>query len=64
MMGNNLFDGAEASHLVVLRSGAFISNQLTYIPSADGLFEHGTCYSLATRQAGNVERCRSGYKGA
>lgn len=57
MMGNNLF--TEDEKLVVLRSGAFTDGAVYYIPSADGLFENGTCYDAVTGEKQNVSRCRA-----
>ncbi|MBP2001328.1 phosphoglycerol transferase MdoB-like AlkP superfamily enzyme [Paenibacillus shirakamiensis] len=59
MMGNDLFHSNP--RFVVLRSGAFTDGTILYMPSADGIFEHGVCYDLATRQPTDVERARAGY---
>lgn len=56
MMGNNLF--ASGGKFVVLRSGAFTDGKLYYIPSADNLFDNGTCYDLSTREKTEIEACR------
>lgn len=62
MMGNNLFGFSD--RFVVLRSGAFTDGRLYYIPSADGMFDHGQCYSLDTRELTRIEQCQRGYKEA
>ncbi|MNU52574.1 Lipoteichoic acid synthase 2 [compost metagenome] len=62
MMGNDIFD--DRKKMVVLRSGAFTDGTIYYIPSADGVFENGTCYDLSTRQKTEVERARQGYEEA
>lgn len=68
MMGQNLFAAAGTDHaadrLVVLRSGAFTDGKQYYIPSADNLFENGSCYDLASREPGEVEPCRAPYEEA
>ncbi|WP_420819578.1 LTA synthase family protein [Paenibacillus pinistramenti] len=58
MMGSNMFDG-NPNHLVVLRTGAFTDSRLHYIPSPDGLFENGTCYSEASGEQVGIEQCRA-----
>ncbi|CAM2961614.1 LTA synthase family protein [Paenibacillus sediminis] len=62
MMGNNLFDDQQKDKLVVLRSGAFSDSKVFYIPSADNIFENGSCYDLSTRQMTDVNVCRRGYE--
>lgn len=62
MMGNDIFD--ERDKMVVLRTGAFTDGSIYYIPSADGVFENGTCYDLSTRQKTDIERARPGYEEA
>lgn len=56
MMGNNLFAGAAADRLIVLRSGAFTDGKLYYIPSSDYRYENGSCYDLKTRSLTSVEQ--------
>ncbi|WP_411345907.1 LTA synthase family protein [Paenibacillus sp. WLX1005] len=63
LMGNDMFNKKE-DKLVVLRTGAFTDGKVFYIPSADGVFEHGTAYDLKTRQTTNLERARSGFEEA
>nr|WP_330163212.1 LTA synthase family protein [Paenibacillus woosongensis] len=62
MMGNDLFGSGD--RFVALRSGAFTDGRVYYTPSADGLFEHGDCYSLDTRELTDIEQCRRGYEEA
>ncbi|WP_429367791.1 LTA synthase family protein [Paenibacillus sp. DS2015] len=59
IMGNNLFDGQE--RFVTLRTGAFTDSNVYYIPSADGVYDHGSCYDLSTRQITEVSTCRAGF---
>ncbi|GGN91558.1 LTA synthase family protein [Saccharibacillus kuerlensis] len=61
-MGSNLLDrSADKNRLVVLRSGAFTDGTIYYTPSADGVFENGICYDLATGQQTDVNKARAGY---
>ncbi|WP_322922610.1 LTA synthase family protein [Paenibacillus campi] len=60
LMGNDMFNDREKK-LVVLRTGAFSDGNIFYIPSADGVFEHGTAYDLKTRQTTDIERARAGF---
>ncbi|ANF96346.1 LTA synthase family protein [Paenibacillus bovis] len=60
LMGNDMFDTKEKK-LVVLRTGAFTDGKVFYIPSADGIFEHGTAYDMKTREETDVERARDSY---
>ncbi|MCE5171088.1 LTA synthase family protein [Paenibacillus profundus] len=55
MMGHNLLD--PNNRLVVLRNGSFTDGNVFYVPSADGLFENGTCFDYSTRQTTAVSRC-------
>ncbi|ANS73816.1 phosphoglycerol transferase [Paenibacillus yonginensis] len=59
MMGNNMFDG-NPNHLVVLRTGAFTDGRVHYIPSPDGLFENGSCYSEESGEKVAIGSCRAG----
>lgn len=63
LMGNDMFNQKEKK-LVVLRTGAFSDGDIFYIPSADGVFEHGTAYDLKTRQTTDIERARAGFEEA
>ncbi len=63
LMGNDMFNNKEKK-LVVLRTGAFNDGNIFYIPSADGVFEHGTAYDLKTRQTTDIERARAGFEEA
>ncbi len=63
LMGNDMFNNKEKK-LVVLRTGAFDDGNIFYIPSADGVFEHGTAYDLKTRKATDIERARAGFEEA
>ncbi|AZK49141.1 LTA synthase family protein [Paenibacillus lentus] len=58
MMGNNLFSSSD--RFIALRSGAFTDGRVYYIPSADGIFDNGQCYSLDTRRLTSLEPCRRG----
>ncbi|OME04210.1 phosphoglycerol transferase [Paenibacillus odorifer] len=60
LMGNNLFSGHE--RLVTLRSGAYADAKLSYLPSENGQFASGTCYSLESREAVDVGECSIGYE--
>ncbi len=60
MMGNNLFSGQD--RLVTLRTGAFADAKFSYLPSDDGQFNNGACYSLDTREAVSVAECRTGFE--
>lgn len=60
MMGNNLFSGKD--RLVTLRTGAFADAKSSYLPSEDGQFTNGTCYSLDTRETVNVAECSTGFE--
>ncbi|WP_082063315.1 LTA synthase family protein [Paenibacillus sp. IHBB 10380] len=59
IMGNNLFNGQERS--VTLRTGDHTDSNVYYIPSADGVFDNGSCYDLRTRQMTKVGSCRAGF---
>lgn len=58
-IGTSLFD--ERDRLIPLRSGAFSSKDVYYLPSESRAFEEGTCYSLESRQPTAVAACREGY---
>lgn len=60
LMGNNLFSGQE--RLVTLRSGAYANAKHSYLPSEDGQFTSGTCYSLESREAVEVSECSTDYE--
>lgn len=60
LMGNNLFSGKE--RLVTLRTGAFADAKRSYLPSENGQFDSGTCYSLDSREAINVAGCSTGFE--
>lgn len=60
LMGNDMFNQKE-DKLVVLRTGAFTDGNVFYIPSADGIFEHGTAYDMKTRKVTDIEQARSSY---
>lgn len=56
MMGHNLV--LPDRRLVVLRNGSYTNGSIFYVPSADGLFEHGTCFDYAAREKTDVARCQ------
>ncbi|MBG9793282.1 phosphoglycerol transferase [Paenibacillus dendritiformis] len=56
MMGHNLL--LPDQRLVVLRNGSYTDGSIFYVPSADGLFEHGTCFDYASREKTDVARCQ------
>ncbi|WCR27288.1 LTA synthase family protein [Paenibacillus thiaminolyticus] len=56
MMGHNLL--LPERRLVVLRNGSYTDGSIFYVPSADGLFEHGTCFDYAAREKTDVARCQ------
>jgi len=56
LMGQNLLNSA--NRLVVFRNGSFTNGNIYYVPSADGLLEHGTCYDYGTRQPTDVAACQ------
>jgi lipoteichoic acid synthase len=60
LMGNDLFSGHE--RLVTLRSGAFADAKRSYLPSEDGQFSSGTCYSLDSREAVDTLECNTGFE--
>lgn len=60
LMGNNLFSGKE--RLVTLRTGAFADAKRSYLPSENGQFNSGTCYSLESREAIDVSGCSTGFE--
>jgi lipoteichoic acid synthase len=60
LMGNNLFSGKE--RLVTLRTGAFADAKRSYLPSENGQFDSGTCYSQGSREAIDVAGCRTGFE--
>lgn len=60
LMGNNLFSGKE--RLVTLRTGAFADAKRSYLPSENGQFNSGTCYSLDSREAIDVAGCSTGFE--
>lgn len=61
LMGSNLLNDSTQDRLVVLRTGAFTDGKIYYEPAADGVFENGICYDLATGQPTDVEKARAGY---
>ncbi|KTD85550.1 LTA synthase family protein [Paenibacillus etheri] len=60
LMGNNLFSGKE--RLVTLRTGAFADAKRSYLPSENGQFDSGTCYSQGSREAIDVAGCSTGFE--
>lgn len=56
LMGQNLLN--PANRLVVFRNGSYTNGSVYYVPSADGLLEHGTCYDYGTRQPTDVAACQ------
>ncbi|WP_349655042.1 LTA synthase family protein [Paenibacillus sp. G2S3] len=60
LMGNNLFSGRD--RLVTLRTGAFADAKRSYLPSENGQFDSGTCYSLDSREAIDVAGCSTGFE--
>ncbi|UHA72565.1 LTA synthase family protein [Paenibacillus sp. 481] len=56
MMGTNLLN--DDNRLVVQRNGSATDGKVFYVPSADGLFENGTCYKYDTRQPIAVAQCK------
>lgn len=61
-MGSNV--QAEGEHLIVLRNGSVTNGEVFYVPSADSVFENGTCYNYETGEEGDLEPCRPLYKEA
>lgn len=59
-MGNNLFSGHE--RLVTLRTGAYADAKRAYLPSDNGQFSSGGCYSLESREAVEVQECSTGFE--
>lgn len=57
MMGQHLLHPKQ--RLVVLRNGSFTDGNVFYVPSADGLFEHGVCFDYQTRQPIYIDVCKS-----
>ncbi|MCG7405998.1 LTA synthase family protein [Paenibacillus sp. ACRRX] len=49
---------AAGEHLIVLRNGSYTNGTIYYVPSADGIFENGTCYNYATGEPGDVAPCK------
>ena len=55
---------ADGEHLIVLRNGSVTNGEVFYVPSADGVFENGTCYKYETGEEGDLEPCRPLYEEA
>ncbi|MGZ9582997.1 LTA synthase family protein [Paenibacillus marinisediminis] len=58
-MGSNM--QAEGEHLIVQRNGSVTNGELYYVPSADGIYENGTCYKYDTGEPGDLGSCRPMY---
>ncbi|OMC71248.1 MULTISPECIES: LTA synthase family protein [unclassified Paenibacillus] len=56
-MGNDLLNSR--NRMVVLRTGAFATRELYYIPSDDYRFEHGGCYDAESGEQTNVNACEA-----
>lgn len=54
-MGTHLQN--EHDPLVVLRDGSFTDGQISYLPSPDGIVEHGLCYDARTEAELPVNTC-------
>lgn len=61
-MGSNV--QADGEHLIVLRNGSVTNGEVFYVPSADAVFENGTCYKYETGEEGDLEPCRPLYEEA
>lgn len=55
---------AEGEHLIVLRNGSVTNGEIFYVPSADAVFENGTCYKYETGEPSELEPCRPLYQEA
>lgn len=58
-MGNEL--QAKGEHVVVQRNGSVTNGDVYYIPSADSIYENGTCYKYATGMPSDLTPCRPLY---
>lgn len=60
LMGTDLL--STSKRMTVLRTGAFASSDLVYIPSEDHLFENGSCYEMSTGDQIDINACKPSYE--
>ncbi|MCM3783143.1 LTA synthase family protein [Neobacillus mesonae] len=57
LMGHDLLN--TRNRTIVLRTGAFATRELYYIPSDDYLFEHGNCYEMKSGEKTDINACKA-----
>ncbi|WP_019004139.1 LTA synthase family protein [Cohnella laeviribosi] len=62
LMGVSMLSEAEAP--VVFRNGGFATKQVYFVPSDDGILEHGTCYLAETGEPTEMSACQAGAEAA
>ncbi|WP_373229383.1 LTA synthase family protein [Cohnella sp.] len=63
LMGISMLSGASKS--VVFRNGGFTDGNVYFVPSADGVADHGACYELLSAElASDPTSCRAGAEAA
>ncbi len=60
LMGSDLL--STSKRMTVLRTGAFATSDLVYIPSEDHLFENGSCYEMPADEQTDINACRPSYE--
>lgn len=60
LMGSDLLNTSD--RMTVLRTGAFATSDLIYIPSEDHLFENGACYNALSGEKTDINACRASYE--
>lgn len=62
LMGVSAFSGAPKA--VVFRNGGFTDGSVYFVPSADGVIDHGSCYALPSGEKQAVAACTMGAEAA
>ena len=59
-VGSNMWNAEDAQ--ATFRNGSFITNELSFIASSDGLYDNGSCFERATGEALDVEACKEVFR--
>ncbi|MBO9597849.1 MAG: LTA synthase family protein [Cohnella sp.] len=62
LMGVSMLSAANKS--VVFRNGAFTDGNVYFVPSSDGVIEHGACYSFPSGDDAGIAACKPGAEAA
>jgi lipoteichoic acid synthase len=62
LMGTDLL--LDKKHNVVFSDGSYTNGGVWYNPSADGIFEGGTCYDIESKEQVDVNSCKKSHQKA